>query len=230
MFKEHIDNQIIRYPSLYFKTTYEKSEAMVLDQIFCVTGNGYEWFDGYPLCHSGCDSITEYKQIDIDKFFKMKRKIYMLKIENEKTSKYIEGMNIPVISEFSNERYIYTDDKEFAIRFNEKVKSDFKYYYNCDLFDRVRLFEKPSEILYRDMVSFYGIHYNYSMITEITKQKVIREETVRYGLKMLDYAERLYKGNFGYNSTRHMRKSSFVNAQEELEKVAKLRIELSKYA
>jgi hypothetical protein len=35
------------YPSLYKDTTWEKSRLKVLDHLFLVNGNGYEWYDGY---------------------------------------------------------------------------------------------------------------------------------------------------------------------------------------
>lgn len=230
MFKEHIDNQIIEYPTLFLKTTYQKSEAMVLDQIFFVIGNGYKWLDGYPLCMSGHDSIIKYNPVDIDKFFEMRNSIYALDIDNEITRNYISNIDIPKIKEFSNNRYIYVKDCDFIEKFNKKVEKDFPNRFMEDIFDRVQMFESLSEIMWKDIVIFSMIHDKYSMIREITKQKNIRKETVRYGLKMLDYAEKLYTGNFGVRSTQHMNKSKFVNPEKELEKIAELRQEIIKYA
>jgi len=39
----HIAQAIREYPSLYRDVTYEKSRLKVLDQLFFVIGNGYEW-------------------------------------------------------------------------------------------------------------------------------------------------------------------------------------------
>jgi len=50
----HIAQSIRKYPSLYRDVTYEKSRLKVLDQLFFVIGNGYEWspkgtlVEGFP--------------------------------------------------------------------------------------------------------------------------------------------------------------------------------------
>ena len=45
--KDSIINSIRNYPLLYKAENYKKSEIAVLNHLFLVIGNGYEWFDGY---------------------------------------------------------------------------------------------------------------------------------------------------------------------------------------
>lgn len=43
----HIHDVIRRYPTLYKTDNCENSEILVLNHLFLVIGNGYEWYDGY---------------------------------------------------------------------------------------------------------------------------------------------------------------------------------------
>ena len=45
--KHNIRKSIRNYPLLYKAENYKKSEIAVLEHLFLVIGNGYEWFDGY---------------------------------------------------------------------------------------------------------------------------------------------------------------------------------------
>ena len=50
---DSVRKSIFEYPSLFKDMDYAKSRIKVLDHLFLVIGNGYEWYDGY-LAASVC--------------------------------------------------------------------------------------------------------------------------------------------------------------------------------
>ena len=214
MFKNFIDKEILLWPDLFLKTTYEKSMMSVLDHVFFTIGNGFEWKNGYPLLHSGSKNLIDYPAVDIDLFFKKRKNIWMLVINNMKTHEFIKTFNFDYLKDFSSEKVIYIDDKHFAEHYNNEVKnieSDLEVF---DVFDRIDKFDKATKIWYNSQVSFYPIS-KYSMINEINKQKVIQDETVEYALKLLDYAEKYYLNK--------------KNEKDQLLKIEEARINLMSY-
>ena len=55
--KDHIKQSIKQYPILFKAENYKTSEMLVLNHLFLVIGNGYEWHDGY-LCKD--DELKPY--------------------------------------------------------------------------------------------------------------------------------------------------------------------------
>jgi hypothetical protein len=87
--KQVIDSAILSYPSLFRTSDYETSRLLVLNQIFLVIGNGYEWCkDGYLF--------DEREVIDVevnDEFFK--KDLQIVKVEDfDKAIEYLKERNI----------------------------------------------------------------------------------------------------------------------------------------
>lgn len=237
MFKEFIDHQILEFPTLYFKNDYKKSEMMVLDHIFFVIGNGYEWKDGYPLMPSGNDELMVYSSVDIDKFFDMKDDIYMLDV-NDDTREYIKKLDYEVscLKDFSNSSYIYVNDKELVDKYNsaERVRKENDIMSRVDLFHRVNQFEKlVDDDRFVNYCSLYPIsEFGYSMISEIKSQQMIQPETIEYALKFLNFAEEFYHNPKKFQKLpkgyRRMGFKSDIDSNEELKKIKILQEEIGK--
>ncbi len=79
--KDHINQAIKRYPILYKAEDYKTSEMLVLNHLFLVIGNGYEWHDGY-LCEDELKPYGEKKFKSLPKMF-FKRREYTYKRTTE---------------------------------------------------------------------------------------------------------------------------------------------------
>lgn len=215
LFKNFIDNHILQYPILYFKDTYEKSEMMVLDQIFFVIGNGFSFKKGYPLADSNTMRIKTYEEKNMDAFFENYHKIWYLDL-NLPTKRFITRfyMKVPEIKEYSNDRYLYIMNEKYANQFNESVDKYQGKNPSGEL-PIIRKFQKLDEMPFIDKVEFYPISMNYSRITQITRHKR-QEETDEYALKLLDYAERFYQNN-------PIREKHICDSEHEIKKIQKLR-------
>lgn len=222
IFKNFIDNNILEYPILFLRSTYEKSEMMVLNHVFFVVGNGFHFKKGYPLAYGDDNDklkIKTYKEKDMTSFFDKLHEFWYLDY-NLPTRKFISDFNIkiPEIKEYSNNRYIYILDEEFVKKFNKKVDK----YQGCNPSDEiavVRKFHKLDEMLFINEVLFYPISMDHSKIAQITKHKR-QNETDEYALKLLDYAE-----NFYHN---YPQKNKDYDIKSEIKKIQKLRSEIKK--
>lgn len=216
MFKDFIDNQMIEWPELFLKTTYEKSEASVLNHIFFVNGNGFEWKLGYPLLPSGRKNLIRYNKVDMEWFFKNRKKIWYLDF-NDETFKFIKKFKFIPMKNYSNRNVWYVMDKSIVDDYNAKVdeelaKSSDKNHFDDFLYG-IRKFKKVTHIFAIDKISFYPL-CQYSKVNEILKQDKIVPETVEYALKTLDYAENFYM------------KKKTKEAKTELQQIMKLKVEL----
>ncbi len=76
--KDHINQAIKRYPMLFKAENYKISEMLVLDHLFLVIGNGYEWHDGYLCEDDKPKPYGEKKFKSLPKGF-FKKRIYSYK-------------------------------------------------------------------------------------------------------------------------------------------------------
>lgn len=70
--KDHINKAIKKYPTLFKAGNYKKSTVSVLNHLFLVIGNGYEWHDGY-LCDGELKPYGKEKYNSLSRDFFKKR-------------------------------------------------------------------------------------------------------------------------------------------------------------
>ncbi len=77
--QDHINQSIREYPSLFKAENMDKSSILVLNHLFLINGNGYEWFDGYLAEHTQ-ETPEPYGKIKskplLDTFFEMTKDMY----------------------------------------------------------------------------------------------------------------------------------------------------------
>ena len=207
VFKNFIDNQIINHPILYLKTDYKKSEISVLDQIFFTVGNGFEWKDGYPLLPSGNKNLVKYHKVDIEWFFKNRKKIWVLDF-NEETLEFLKRFSFNPMEHYSNGNCWYMMDKDIINDYNAEVDKELAKNPDGDPFDflnGIRKFERVVDFFAGNKISFYPIS-KHSKICQIFQQKTIQPETLYYAMKTLKYASNFYSENKSEDSEAELEK------------------------
>lgn len=231
--KNFIDHSILKYPLLYLDENYSKSEIRVLDHIFFVIGNGYDWYWGYPLLDAESNMLTYYADTDMEYFFNHKDDIYLLEL-NENTNSFIDKLNIdiPKMEKYSNDdKTIYIDVKnnKDALKIIEQYNSEVKKLSQKNISDRIMLIESVNDFIserYKriDILKkfnpnipinqFYPISDKYSAIMQL-EEKGATDEVYEYAHKLLDYAEEYYKNNKTI--------APYLNSDEELMKIQKIK-------
>lgn len=234
--KNFIDHSILKHPLLYLDENYLKSEIRVLNHIFFVIGNGYNWYGGYPLLDSDTDMFTYYADIDIEYFFNNKAYIYHLSL-NENTDNFINKLNIdiPKMEEYSNDKNIYIDvrNNSDVLKIIERYNTEAKKIPRINILDRIMLIKslndfiadkyKKIEILKKfnpntPINQFYPIS-KYSAITQLEENGAV-DEVYEYAKKLLDCAEEYYRSN--------KITESYLNSDEELIKIQRIKEQLNK--